>query len=128
MSDNSSGQIDNVMIEDRVFPPSDEFVSKASISSMEQYQTLYDEAKANPQAFWDKLAKEELHWFKPYDSVYKKEDGVVSWFAGGETNVSYNCLDAQIAAGRGDKKAIIWEGEPGDQRTLTYSELHQEVC
>jgi acetyl-CoA synthetase len=116
------------MIEDRLFPPSEEFASKCAIGSMEAYQTLYDEAKANPEAFWDKLAKAELHWFKPYDTVLEWQVPNVKWFVGGKTNVSYNCLDVHLATARRNKAAIIWEGEPGDTRTLTYQQLHQEVC
>lgn len=128
MSDNSGGQIDSVMQEDRLFSPSDEFAKNSSIGSMDAYQKLYDEAKADPEAFWGKLAKEELHWFKPFDKVLEWENPLAKWFVGGQTNVAYNCLDAHLDAGNGDKTAIIWEGEPGDQLTLTYAELHREVC
>lgn len=127
MSDESS-QIDNVMQEDRVFPPSDEYRERVSIRSLEQYKEIYDRAKADPEAFWDEQAKNELHWFEPYTSVLEGGGTDVKWFVGGKTNISYNCVDANIAEGNGDRKAIIWEGEPGDQRTLTYNELHQEVC
>lgn len=128
MSDGTTGQIDNVMHEERLFPPSDEFSSKAVIKSMDQYRALYDAAKDDPDKFWGEAAKDELHWFKPFDTVQQMDGNVASWFVGGQTNVSYNCLDANIAAGNGDRKAIIWEGEPGDLRTLTYHELHREVC
>ncbi|MEO8499197.1 MAG: AMP-binding protein, partial [Planctomycetota bacterium] len=128
MSESSSGQIDSVMTEDRLFPPSKEFASQSAIGSIEAYQKLYDEAKADPKAFWDKLAKAELHWFKPYDTVLEWEAPNVKWFVGGKTNVSYNCLDVHLATARRNKAAIIWEGEPGDTRTLTYQQLHQEVC
>ena len=128
MSENSSGQIDNVMQEDRLFPPSDEFSSKAVIGSMDDYQKLYDESKNDNEAFWDRIAREDLHWFEPYDVVLQQDDRNVQWFTGGKTNMSYNCLDAHVAAGNGDRVAIIWEGEPGDQRTLTYTQLHTEVC
>src|SRR3990167_4595043 len=92
MSERTSGQIDTVMTEDRLFPPSEEFASKSAIGSIEAYQELYDEAKANPEAFWDKLAKAELHWFKPYDTVLEWKAPNVKWFVGGKKNVSYNCL------------------------------------
>jgi acetyl-CoA synthetase len=95
---------------------------------MDAYQKLYDEVKADPEAFWDKLAKEELHWFKPYDTVLEWEAPNAKWFVGGKTNVSYNCIDAHLITSRRNKAAIIWEGEPGDTRTLTYQQLHQEVC
>jgi len=128
MSDQSAGNIDTVMHETRLFPPSPEFAGKASIGSMEAYQALYDEAKADPPAFWDRLAKEELHWFEPYDEVMKWDAPHVEWFVGGKTNASYNCLDAHLDSDRANKAAIVWEGEPGDQRTLTYQQLHHEVC
>ncbi len=128
MSESTSGQIDTVMTEDRLFPPSEEFASKSAIGSMEAYQKLYDDAKDNPEAFWDKLAKAELHWFKPYDTVLEWQSPNAKWFVGGKTNVSYNCLDVHLATARRNKAAIIWEGEPGDTRTLTYQQLHQEVC
>ena len=128
MGDSTAGQIDNVMQENRVFPPSAEFSAAAGIGSMEAYQELYDRAKNDPEKFWGEIAKEELHWFEPFTEVYSRDGDVASWFAGGKTNISYNCLDRNIAAGNGDRVAIIWEGEPGDVRQLTYKQLHAEVC
>ncbi len=128
MSESASGQIDSVMIEERVFPPSEAFTSKSVIGSLEAYQKLYDDAKDDPVAFWDKLAQNELHWFKPYDEVLIWNNPDAQWFVGGRTNVSYNCLDSHLETARRNKAAIIWEGEPGDTRTLTYQQLHQEVC
>ena len=128
MSQTTSGQIDTVMVEKRLFPPSEEFSSTARISSMTQYQELYDQAKSDPEAFWGDIARDELHWFEPFNQVMSREGDVCSWFVGGKTNISFNCIDANIEAGKGDDIAIIWEGEPGDQRTLTYSELKSEVC
>lgn len=126
MSDNSS-QIDNVMQENRLFPPSEEFAAKAAIGSLEQYQEIYDRAKDDPEGFWDEVGKNELHWFEPYSEVLQGDTSNVKWYVGGKTNISYNCLDTNIAAGKGDRAAIIWEGEPGDQRTLTYNQLHAQV-
>jgi acetyl-CoA synthetase len=128
MSESTSGQIDTVMQEKRLFPPSAEFAAKSSIGSMEAYQQLYDEVKADPEAFWEKTAKEELHWFKPFDKVLEWNNPFAKWFVGGQTNVSYNCLDAHLDTARRNKAAIIFEGEPGDIRTLTYQQLHAEVC
>ena len=128
MTAEGSSQIDNVMQESRLFPPTPEFVAKAKINSSDAYQTLYDASVQDTEAFWGKLAQEELHWFRPFETVYEKTENGVGWFVEGQTNISYNCLDAQIEAGRGDKVAFIWEGEPGDQRQLTYRELHREVC
>lgn len=124
----SSGQIDHMLIEDRLFPPSESFTRDAVISTKAQYEELYKAAKDDPDRFWRKEANENLHWFEPFDTVCKWDSPNVSWFVGGKTNASYNCLDAQVAAGRGDKTAILWEGEPGDTRTLTYSDLLAEVC
>ncbi len=112
----------------RTFAPSPEFSAKSSIGSMDQYQQLYDVAAADPEGFWGKLAQDELHWFKPFDTVLEWNEPFAKWFGGGETNVSYNCLDAHLGTERENKTAIVWEGEPGDTRTLTYKELHAEVC
>ncbi len=131
MTSESTGQIDNVMHEERLFPPSDSYRAQSLINSPEAYQELYDAAKADIPGFWAKLAREELHWFKPFESVIEHDSDAVEntkWFADGTTNASYNCLDANIEKGLGDKTAILWEGEPGDERTLTYSQLHEEVC
>ncbi|MEM9352900.1 MAG: acetate--CoA ligase [Planctomycetota bacterium] len=122
------GQIDTVMHEDRLFPPSDEFSSGARIKSLDEYQELWDRAKADPPAFWAELAREELHWFEPFTETLQWEEPFAKWFVGGKTNACYNCVDRNIDMGRGDKPAIVWEGEPGDSRTLTYNELREEVC
>ena len=128
MSESSGGQIDTVMQEDRLFPPSADFAGKSRIGSMDAYQQLWDEAKQDPTAFWGKLAKEELHWHEPFGDILQWEEPFAKWFVDGKTNASYNCLDKHLAEGRGDKIALIWEGEPGDQLTLTYAQLHKEVC
>ena len=128
MADDKSGHIVNVMKEARLFPPSAEFSAKARIKSMEEYQKIWDEAAADPEKFWGDIAKEELHWFKPFDKVLEWREPFANWFVGGETNVSYNCLDAHLDTPRANKAALIWEGEPGDSRVLTYRMLHREVC
>ena len=122
------GKIDSVMHEDRLFDPPAEFAAKSQIGSLEAYQTLYDEAKSDPVKFWGDLGQKELHWFEPFTEILHWEEPFAQWFVGGKTNASYNCLDAHLDNGRADKTAIIWEGEPGDERTLTYRELHSEVC
>jgi acetyl-CoA synthetase len=124
----SSDQIDTVMKEKRLFAPPKEFAKRARIKSLEEYQALWDEAAADPPKFWADLARNELHWFKPFDQALVWNEPVAQWFAGGKTNVSYNCLDLNLAAGLGNHTAILWEGEPGDTRKLTYAELHREVC
>ncbi len=128
MSGQGDGNIDTVMVEQRRFPPSAEFSSQANIKSFDEYQQLFDRAAADPEAFWAAEAKQHLHWFEPFTQTLQWNCPDAQWFVGGKTNASYNCLDRHVAAGRGDRPAIIWEGEPGDSRTLSYRELHREVC
>ncbi|HEX7446853.1 MAG TPA: acetate--CoA ligase, partial [Pirellulales bacterium] len=126
-----SGSIDTVMQEARLFPPPEDFARRARIGSREAYEQLWNRAANDLEGFWGELAK-ELHWFKPFSKVLEWNEPFAQWFVGGQTNVSYNCLDRHLDASanppRGDKPALIWEGEPGDTRALTYRELHQEVC
>jgi len=124
----SGGQIDTVMLEKRRFPPSAEFCAKAQIGSPQAYEELYERARADPEKFWGDLAREELHWFQPFSKVLEWNEPFAQWFVGGQTNVSYNCLDAHLTTHRKDKAALIWEGEPGDKRVLTYQQLQAEVC
>src|SRR5690349_11800249 len=102
-----------------VFEPPEAFSQSAHIGSMTRYRQLCREAETDPDRFWGAAAG-DLHWFKPWDKVLEWNRPWAKWFVGGKLNVSYNCLDRQIALGRGDKRAIIWEGEPGDTRVLTY--------
>ncbi|HZZ72949.1 MAG TPA: acetate--CoA ligase [Pirellulales bacterium] len=127
MSQQSGGQLDTVMHESRLFPPSAEFAAQARIGSAAAYEALWKEAAADPAAFWGKLAA-ELHWFAPYTKVLEWNEPFAKWFVGGQTNLAYNCLDAHLETWRKNKAAILWEGEPGDQRTLTYQQLHRAVC
>ncbi|MEM9643671.1 MAG: acetate--CoA ligase [Planctomycetota bacterium] len=120
--------IDHVLSEDRLFPPPTDFTERAVISSEQQYEQLYEEAKNSPDTFWAREAQEHLHWFEPFHTTLEWDAPDAKWFVGGKTNASYNCLDRHIEAGRGDKPAILWEGEPGDTRQLTYAELRGEVC
>ncbi|WP_425617156.1 acetate--CoA ligase [Anatilimnocola sp. NA78] len=124
----SGGQIDSVMVEDRQFPPSAEFQAQASIGSLAAYEKLYNESIQNPEKFWGDMAQTDLHWFKPYEKVLDWQPPFAQWFVGGQTNISYNCLDRHLTTWRKNKAALIWEGEPGEQKTLTYSQLHREVC
>jgi acetyl-CoA synthetase len=119
--------IDSVLSEDRVFPPPEEFSKQAHIKSMEELERLRAEANANPESFWARMA-EELHWFRKWDKVSEWEPPYAQWFLGGKLNISYNCLDRHLSTWRKNKAALIWEGEPGDGRTLTYQQLHTEVC
>ncbi len=115
------------MSNEAVYPPSEEFAARASVSGMEEYQALYDRAKERPEEFWSELAEKEVHWFQKWDHPFEWHPPFVTWFAGAKTNLSYNCLDRHLAE-RGNKYAIIWEGEPGDERKITYSGLHSLVC
>lgn len=115
------------MHEERVFPPPENFRQSASINSVEEYERLCAEALESPETFWGRMA-DELHWFKKWETVLEWNLPHAKWFIGGKTNVAYNCLDRHLQTWRRNKAAIIWEGEPGDQRTLTYQQLHTEVC
>ena len=107
----------------RTFEPPEEFASRANVSD----PSVYEKAEQDFEGFWGGFA-DELHWFKKYDRVLDWDPPEAKWFVGGKLNVSYNCLDYQIEQGRGDKNAIVWEGdEPGDGKTFTYSELKAEV-
>jgi len=118
--------ISTALQEKRVFPPSGEFRARAHIKSLEEYELIYRRAEEHPEEFWAGIAS-ELHWFKPWDKVLEWELPFSQWFVGGELNISYNCLDRHAASQRKDKPAILWEGEPGDSRTLTYQQLLEEV-
>ena len=124
----SQDTIESILHEKRLFPPTAEFSEKAHIKSLEEYQALYDKAKADPQAFWAELATQELHWFQNWDTVLDWQPPFAKWFVNGKINISYNCLDRHLTTWRKNKAALIWEGEPGDSRTLTYAQLHREVC
>jgi acetyl-CoA synthetase len=95
---------------------------------MKAYQALYERAKDQPEEFWGQLAEQELFWFEKWSHVCQWRPPFVKWFVGGKTNVSYNCLDRHLATHRRNKVALIWEGEAGDQRMLSYQELHRLVC
>jgi acetyl-CoA synthetase len=124
----AAGRVASVMQEDRLFPPPAEFSKRARIGSLADYKKLYDEAAADPEAFWHERAQ-ALPWMKPYAKVLDWQPPAATWFVGGHTNASAACLDHQIAAGRGDKTALVWVGEPvGERKAYTYRELHAEVC
>jgi acetyl-CoA synthetase len=114
--------LDNLLTESRTFPPSDEFAAQANAQP-----ELYEEAKADREAFWAKQA-ERLHWDTKWDQVLDWSDApFAKWFVGGKLNVAYNCVDRHVESGHGDQVAIHWEGEPGDSRAITYAELQREV-
>ncbi|HZV34011.1 MAG TPA: acetate--CoA ligase [Verrucomicrobiae bacterium] len=120
--------------EDRVFSPSKDFSAKALIKSMAEYRKLYNESIKSPEKFWAKQAKNELVWFAPWKKVLQWKAPFAKWFVGGKLNVCYNCLDRHLNTPTANKAALIWEGEPagagipGEERTLTYRQLHREVC
>jgi len=114
------------MNEHRVFKPGPEFSEGATIKSMEEYEALYRSASNDPQKYWANVAS-QFHWFKKWDQVLEWNEPYAKWFLGGETNLCYNAIDVHINTWRKNKAAIIWEGEPGEQRTLTYLQLHREV-
>jgi len=118
--------IETSLQEQRVFDCSENFRSRAHIRSLDDYHSLYKEAEDDPQSFWAGIAR-ELHWFKPWDKVLEWNVPWAKWFEGGQINISYNCLDRHVATWRKNKAALIWEGEPGEVRTLTYQQLLLEV-
>ncbi|MEV1488851.1 acetate--CoA ligase [Pseudomonas aeruginosa] len=111
----------------QVYPPSESFVAQANVSGRAAYDALYKHAAEKPEEFWGDLAKKKLHWFEPFTHVFEWNPPFAKWFVGGKTNACYNCVDRHVIAGHGDKTAILFEGEPGDTRTLTYSDLLKEV-
>ena len=129
-----SNNIESMLREDRVFKPSKEFSKQAHIGSMAQYKKLYKRSIDDPEGFWGEQAEKELTWFKPWSKVLQWKAPNAKWFVGGQTNVSVNCLDRFLDSEKANQAAIIWEGEPaapgmpGEERTLTYRQLHREVC
>src|ERR1051325_6395946 len=126
--------ITSVSTEKRVFKPSKNFSARARIQSLAQYRKLYDESIRSPEKFWSQQAKNELVWFKPWKKTLEWKAPFAKWFVGGRLNVSHNCLDKWLGTPHANKAALIWEGEPaapgkpGEERTLTYKQLHHEVC
>ena len=124
----SQPTIESILQEQRLFPPPADLAAQAEIKSAEEYEQLYAKAEADPQAFWAELAEKELDWFEKWDTVLDWQPPFAKWFVGGKLNITYNCLDRHLKTWRRNKAALIWEGEPGDSRTLTYAQLHREVC
>ncbi|MFQ5550886.1 MAG: acetate--CoA ligase [Gemmatimonadales bacterium] len=119
-------RIQSILSESRTFDPPKSFAERSLVRSMQEYRELYDRSIADPDAFWSEIA-ETLHWFQKWNAVLEWKPPHAKWFAGGKTNLSYNCLDRHLTEQR-DKPALIWEGEPGDIRVLSYGELHEQVC
>lgn len=121
-----SEHIESVLQESRQFSPSESFKANAKISSMEDYERLYKQSLDDPETFWGGVAS-ELHWFKKWDAIQEWNEPFVKWFVGGQTNPSYNALDYQVEQGRGNKTAFLFEGEPGDSKAITYSDMLRDV-
>jgi acetyl-CoA synthetase len=119
--------IESHLIEKRVFKQSKEFAKNARIKSLDQYRRMYRESIRQPEKFWAREAS-ELLWRAKWKKVLKWKAPLAKWFVGGKLNISENCLDRHLTGPRRNKAAIIWEGEPGEKRTLTYQQLHREVC
>ncbi len=124
MSDHT---IQSVSKESRVFEPPTDFAKKARVPTREAYDNLYRQSMEQPEEFWGEQAR-NLHWHKPFTKVLTWDAPHVKWFEDGKTNLAYNALDVHANGARRDKPALIWEGEPGDQRTFTYHELWRETC
>jgi acetyl-CoA synthetase len=122
----ASQDINSTLRENRVFPPPEEFSAKAHIKSLAEYEALYRRSIDDPESFWAEAAG-QLDWIKKWDTVIEGNFPQVKWFAGGKLNLSFNCVDRHALGARAGKTALIWEGEPGEIRRLTYAELHVEV-
>ena len=121
--------ITSMMAEKRVFAPSKEIKAKAYIKSLDEYKKIYQRSIDDPEGFWGELA-EQLDWYKKWDKVLVEDfkEAKHEWFVGSKLNVSYNCLDRHLNTWRKNKAALIWEGDTGDSKTLTYQQLYYEVC
>ncbi|MGE0172683.1 MAG: acetate--CoA ligase [Oligoflexales bacterium] len=119
--------IDNLLRETRSFAPSKSFKSKALLADETEYQRLWEFSKNEPEKFWAEQAAKHLHWFTNWNKVLTWDLPDAKWFVGGKLNAAFNCLDRHVLNGKGEKPAIVWEGEPGDKRKLTYRELLHEV-
>src|SRR5437763_13751754 len=115
------------MAERKQYSPSSDFSARAQVAGMDAYTRLYERAAQDPETFWSELAEKELHWFEKWSQTLDWKPPFAKWFVGGKINASYNCLDRHLTTARKNKAAIIWEGEPGEQRILTYQELHRLV-
>jgi len=110
-----------------LYPPPADFARQARVPSMDAYRELCRRAAESPEDFWGDLAEKELSWFQKWSSVFEWNPPFVKWFAGGKINACYNCVDRHLDTPRKNKVAILWEGEPGDQRQISYQELHRLV-
>ena len=111
------------LLEQEFFDPPAEFAKNALLNDPK----VYEEAAADPEGWWERHA-EDLHWFEPWSKVLEESEApFYKWFTGGKLNASYNCLDRHVNAGNGDRVAFHWRGEEGEERDLTYADLHRDV-
>ena len=118
--------LDSSLRENRVFPPPAEFAANAHIKSLAEYEAMYRRSVEQPEEFWAEAAG-ELDWFAPWTKVIEGEAQHAKWFVNGKLNLSHNCVDRHALGARKNKIALLWEGEPGEVRKLTYGELHEQV-
>ena len=129
-----SANIESLSQETRVFPAPAEFSSAARVKTMTQYRKLWSASVNEPERFWKQMAEQQLHWMTPFKTVLQWKAPDAKWFGGGKLNVSSNCLDKWLGTATANKAALIWEGEPasdgrpGEERVLTFQQLHREVC
>jgi acetyl-CoA synthetase len=126
MASNQNVDIESVLKEKRRFAPPADFSRQAAVKSLADYEALYRQAADEPEKFWAERAR-DIAWFKPFEKVLEWKFPFAKWFLGGELNASYNCVDRHLTTARRNKAALIWEGEPGDSRVLTYQMLALEV-
>lgn len=124
-----SSTINTMLVEERVFSPSEAFSARARIAGMEQYRALCEEADNDPDMFWRRLAESQIVWKKPFTKVLDDTRApFYTWFEDGELNVSENCLDVHLKNGNGDKTALIFEADDGQITSISYRDLHARVC
>jgi acetyl-CoA synthetase len=126
MTEHPDTSFESLLHEMRVIPPPKDFAARAHIRSLADYESLYRRSVEAPEEFWAAAAN-ELHWFQPWTEVLEWNEPWARWFVGGKMNIAYNCLDLQVARGRGNKTAILWEGESGEVRKFTFNELLAQV-
>jgi acetyl-CoA synthetase len=125
-ADSGGGSIHSMLNETRVFPPPAAFAEKAHVKSLEEYQAIWESARDKPDEFWAEQAK-AIDWISPWSKVLDWQPPHAKWFVDAKVNASYNCVDRHAEGARKDKPALIWEGEPGERRVLTYADLKREV-